>query len=132
MDKSILNVAGLISFVLGIICCCTIFGAIVGIPMIIGGNKLREISNMSDEDIINLEILTLVLIWTIVLLLLCTISGILALIFYISLENPNGFNFKASNSKKYDDLEKLNQLYKDKVLTKEEFEAEKNRILENK
>ncbi len=130
MDKSILNVAGLISFVLGIICCCTIFGAIVGIPMIIGGNKLREISNMSDEDIVkNKETL---LIWTIVLLLLCTISGILALIFYISLENPNGFNFKASNSKKYDDLEKLNQLYKDKVLTKEEFEAEKNRILENK
>ena len=130
MDKSILNVAGLISFVLGIICCCTIFGAIVGIPMIIGGNKLREISNMSDEDIVkNKETL---LIWTIVLLLLCTISGILALIFYISLENPNGFNFKASNSKKYDDLEKLNQLYKDKVLTKEEFEEEKNRILENK
>ena len=37
-------------------------------------------------------------------------------------------NSKTNNSK-YDDLEKLNKLYKDKVITKEEFEAEKKRIL---
>ena len=127
MNKDLLNVAGLIAFILGILCCITIVGVIIGIPMIIGGNKLREMSKMSDEDLIkNKETL---LIWTIVLLLICTISGIIALIVYLSIDNPELFKTKTSNSKKYSDIEKLNQLYKDKAITKEEFEAEKERIL---
>ena len=130
MDKSLLNVAGLIAFILGIVCCLTIIGAIVGVPMIIGGNKLREMSNYSDQDLIAKK--DTLLVWTIVLLFLCTISGILALIFYIQLENPNGLGFGNSNkndSSKYNDLEQINKLYKDKVLSKEEYEKEKERIL---
>ena len=132
MDKSLLNVAGIIAFVFGIICCCTIIGAIVGVPMIIGGNKLREYSNMSDEELRKNK--DNFLVWTIVLLIICTIAGVIALIVYIQLENPSilnsGFSSR-NNEKRYSDLEKLNQLYKDKILSKEEFEKEKERILNN-
>ncbi len=129
MDKSLLNVAGIVSFVLGIICCLTIIGAIVGVPMIIGGNKLREYSNKSDEEIIKNK--DTILIWGIVLTFICTISGILALIFYFQIENPNGISF-GSKSDKYSELERIDKLYKDKVLSKEEFEKEKERILNQK
>ena len=132
MDKSLLNVAGIIAFVFGIICCCTIIGAIVGVPMIIGGNKLREYSNMSDEELRKNK--DNFLVWTIVLLIICTIAGVIALIVYIQLENPSilnsGFSSR-NNERRYNDLEKLNQLYKDKILSKEEFEKEKERILNN-
>ena len=50
-DKSLLNIAGIIALVLGIIECITIVGAIVGVPSIIGGIKVRELSNLSDEEI---------------------------------------------------------------------------------
>ena len=132
MDKSLLNVAGIIAFVFGIICCCTIIGAIVGVPMIIGGNKLREYSNMSDEELRKNK--DNFLVWTIVLLIICTIAGVIALIVYIQLENPSilnsGFSSR-NNERRYNDLEKLNQLYKDKILSKEEYEKEKERILNN-
>ena len=42
MNKNLLKIAGIISIVLGIICCLTIFGAIVGVPLIIGGNKIID------------------------------------------------------------------------------------------
>ena len=129
MDKSILNIAGIIAVVLGILCCLTVVGAIVGIPVIIGGIKLREYSNMTIEEIkMQKENL---LIWTIVMLLLCTLSGVLCLIFYISLDNQSLFTSTKTNSY-YDDLERINKLYKDKVLTKEEYEAEKARILNSR
>ena len=124
-DKNLLNAAGIVAIVIGIIASLTIFGAIVGVPVIIGGVKLRELSTLSEEEIINRK--DTLLIWSIVLLLLCTISGILALIYYIGIESPD--LFKSSSDKRYDELEKINKLYKDKVLTKEEYEKEKERIL---
>ncbi len=127
-DKTLLNVAGIIALVVGIIACLTIVGAIVGVPMIIGGVKLREFSNLSEEEIIKHK--DTLLVWSIVFLLLCTVSGVLALIYYIGLENPNIFSTSKTNNK-YDELERLNNLYKDKALTKEEFEKEKERILNN-
>ena len=125
-NKSLLNIAGIIAFVVGILYCCTIVGAIVGIPLIIGGNKLREFSLMSDEDIKKNK--DTILIWTVVFLFLCTISGVLSLVYYLSLDDKPFFG-TANNTNKYDELEKLNKLYKDKVITKEEFELEKSRIL---
>ena len=82
MDKSLLNVAGIISIVFGIICCLTIFGAIIGVPLIIGGNKMREYSLMSDEEL-GLHKET-ILIWTIVFLFINQISGIICLIYFQS------------------------------------------------
>ena len=127
MDKSILKVSGIVAIVLGIICSLTIIGAIIGVPMIIGGIKLNDLSKLSDEDIAKNK--ETILIWSIIFLFICQISGILGIIYYISISNFS-FDFK-SNSNKYDELEKLNKLYKDKVLTKEEYEVEKSRILNN-
>lgn len=127
MNKDLLKVSGLIALIVGIIYCFTIVGAVIGIPIIIGGNKFREYADLSDEELYGNK--DNILIWSIVFLIICTISGILSLIVYLGLENPNLFNSSSSNSNKYDDLERINKLYKDKVITKEEYEMEKQRIL---
>ncbi len=133
MDKTILKVAGIFAIVLGVLCCITIIGLIVGVPIIIGGMKFNDLSKLSDAEIeANKET---ILIWSIVFLFLCQLSGILGLVYYIFLNNDSNKNLtnttKVNNTDKYDDLEKINKLYKDKVLTKEEYEKEKARILNN-
>ncbi len=128
MNKTLLNIAGIISLIFGIICTITIIGAIVGIPMIIGGNKLRELSNMDDSEIYKNK--DTLIIWMVVFLFINQISAVLILIYYIMLESSmTSNNTKENTIDKYDELEKLNNLYKEKVLTKEEFEKEKERIL---
>lgn len=128
MNKTLLNIAGIISIIFGIICTITIIGAIVGIPMIIGGNKLRELSNMDDSEIYKNK--DTLIIWMVVFLFINQISAVLILIYYIMLETSmTNDNTKENTMDKYDELEKLNNLYKEKVLTKEEFEKEKERIL---
>lgn len=128
MNKTLLNIAGIISLIFGIICTITIIGAIVGIPMIIGGNKLRELSNMDDSEIYKNK--DTLIIWMVVFLFINQISAVLVLIYYIMLESSmTSDNTKENTMDKYDELEKLNNLYKEKVLTKEEFEKEKERIL---
>lgn len=128
MNKTLLNIAGIISLIFGIICTITIIGAIVGVPMIIGGNKLRELSNMDDSEIYKNK--DTLIIWMVVFLFINQISAVLVLIYYIMLESSmTSDNTKENTMDKYDELEKLNNLYKEKVLTKEEFEKEKERIL---
>lgn len=128
MNKSLLKISGIISIVLGIICCLTIFGAIVGVPLIIGGNKIKDMANLSDKELMTQK--DTILIWMVVFLVFNQISGILLLIFYIDMDGSfsNTFNNTKSNNK-YDELEKLKKLYDDKVLTREEFETEKEKIL---
>lgn len=126
-DKSLLNVAGIISLIFGILSCFTIIGALAGIPMIIGGNKFRRFSQMTDVDIYKEK--DSLLVWSIVLCFLCTLSGALGLVYYFGMDNSFNFDFGSKNSTKYSDLEKLNSLYQNKVITKEEFEKEKSRIL---
>lgn len=126
-DKSLLNVAGIIALVLGIVSCCTIVGALVGIPVIIGGNKLRSFSRMSDKEIYDQK--ENLLIWSIVLCILCTISGALGLVYYFGMDNTFNFDFGNSDATKFKNLERLNALYQSKAITKEEYEKEKERIL---
>lgn len=130
MNKNLLKIAGIISLVLGIICCLTIVGAIVGVPLIIGGNKIKDMANLSDQELLQQK--DTILIWMVVFLVFNQISGILVLIFYIDMDGSLSNTLNSSNKKsndKYDELEKLKKLYDDKVLTKEEFEAEKDKIL---
>ena len=126
MDKTILKISGIVAIVFGIILSVTIIGLIAGVPMIIGGMKFNELSKSTEEEICKNK--DTILIWSIVFLFICQLSGILGLIFYFSMSNFS-FSFNSNNSDKYDELEKLNKLYKDKVLTKEEYEMEKSRIL---
>ena len=130
MNKNLLKIAGIISIVLGIICCLTIFGAIIGVPLIIGGNKIKDMANLSDQELMTQK--DTILIWMVVFLVFNQISGILVLIFYIDMDGSLSNTLNGSNKKsddKYDELEKLKKLYDDKVLTKEEFETEKEKIL---
>lgn len=130
MNRTLLYVAGIISIIIGILCCLTIVGLIVGIPLIIGGNKFTGYSKMSDEEIE--EHKDSILIWTIVFLFINQISGVIALIAYVLYEVSNT-NFVKSKKQysKYDELERIKKLYDDKVLSKEEYEKEKSRILNN-
>lgn len=133
MDKSLLKVSGIISIVVGVIYCLSIVGAIVGIPLIIGGIKIKDYASYSDIQIY--ESKDTILIWTIVFLLFNQISGILLLIFYIDNIGKNTNNNTNSNvnnnqnNDKYEELEKIKKLYDEKILTKEEYENEKSRIL---
>lgn len=133
MDKSLLKISGIIAIVVGILYCITIVGAIVGIPLIIGGNKIKSYADCTDEQVIDAK--DSILVWTIVFLLFNQLSGILLLIFYIDCIDKNRGKSTTNTTEnvntddKYEELEKLKKLYDEKVLTKEEFENEKNRIL---
>lgn len=145
MDKSLLKISGIIAIVVGVLACLTLIGAIVGVPLIIGGAKIKEYSDYTDEQI--LVIKDKILIWAIVFLFFCQLSGILLLIFYIDSigkyekglgintntnnmnYNNNTNNMNATNNAKYEELEKVKKLYDEKILTKEEYEKEKSRIL---
>lgn len=148
MDKSLLKISGIIAIVVGVLACLTLIGAIVGVPLIIGGAKIKEYADYTDEQI--LVIKDKILIWTIVFLFFCQLSGILLLIFYIDTIgkyekglgiNTDNMNFNGNmnynnnannmgvNNNKYEELEKVKKLYDEKILTKEEYEKEKSRIL---
>lgn len=138
MDKSLLKISGIIAIIFGILACLTLVGAIVGVPLIIGGAKMKEYAGYTDEQIIANK--DKILIWTIVFLFFCQISGILLLIFYIDSigkyekgitgDNMNyQSNMNTNNNAKYEELEKVKKLYDEKILTKEEYEKEKERIL---
>jgi phosphate/sulfate permease len=128
MNRTLLRVSGIISIIIGILCCLTIIGAIVGVPLIIGGSKFNDYSKMNDEEIeANKDS---ILIWTIVFLFINQISGVISLVAYILYEasNSNYVKNKRQNSK-YDELERIKKLYDEKILSKEEYEMEKSRIL---
>ena len=138
MDKSLLKISGIIAIVFGVLACLTLVGVIVGVPLIIGGAKMKEYADYTDEQIIANK--DKILIWTIVFLFFCQISGILLLIFYIDSigkyekgitgDNMNyQSNMNTNNNAKYEELEKVKKLYDEKILTKEEYEKEKERIL---
>lgn len=138
MDKSLLKISGIIAIVFGILACLTLVGAIVGVPLIIGGAKMKEYADYTDEQIVANK--DKILIWIIVFLFFCQISGILLLIFYIDSigkyekgitgDNMNyQSNMNTNNNAKYEELEKVKKLYDEKILTKEEYEKEKERIL---
>lgn len=126
-DKTLLKIAGTISIVIGVFYCITIIGLIVGIPLIIGGDKLREISQSNGPD--TKQNIETILIWTIIFFFINQLSFVFLLVYYLK---SSGYKYYENNkSDKYDKLEKLKKLYDSKVLTKEEYEKEKERILNN-
>ena len=128
MEKTLVKIAGIVAIVLGVIMCITIVGAIVGVPLIIGGCKFNDYSKMDDSEFASNK--DSILIWSIVFLFLSIPSGVLGLIAYFLFEAKKSDYFgNYKSNKKYDELERIKKLYDDKVLTKEEYESEKSRIL---
>ena len=124
-DKNLLKFAGILGIILGIISCFTIIGVLWGIPMIIGGDKLNSYSKMEDDEIIKYK--DSIFGWSVFFLIFFIISGVLGFIYYIGLTDEKR---KKENNDYMDQLEKLKKLYDDKVLTKEEYEEKKQKILE--
>ena len=123
MDKSLLKISGIIAIVLGVLECLTLVGAIVGVPVIIGGAKMKEYADYTDEQIIANK--DKILVWTIVFLFFCQISGILLLIFYIdsigkyekgitgnnmNYQSNMNNNMNTNSNLKYEELEKVKKL----------------------
>ena len=128
-DKALLKAAAIIGIVIGIISCLFIIGLIWGIPMIIGGYKLYDYSNMPDNEVVNYK--SSILGWSIFLIFFSFISGILGLIYYIGLTSLNNQMYKDVDSTDYvAELENLKKLYDDKILTKEEYQNKKKQILD--
>lgn len=123
-DKSLLKAAGIIAVVIGIISCLTIIGLFWGIPLIIGGYKFNEYSNMDDSEIINYK--SAILGFSIFFIFFSFISAILGLIYYFGLNN---IETKENNLTYIDELERLKKLLDEKAITKQEYETKKKEIL---
>lgn len=127
MNKTLLKISGIVAVILGIFVCITIIGIIIGVPMIIGGNKFRAYAEMDEEDLIDVK--ESILMWSIIFLFICQLSGILGLIVYFqTFENRSNNTSKSENY--LDELTRLKELYDNRVITKEEFETKKKTILE--
>ena len=132
MDKSLLKIAGIISIIVGILFCLTLIGAIVSVPIIIGGCKFKDYANLSDEELLQHK--DSIIIWTIVFLFINQLAGVLGLVFVIvnNLFDSNSTNTNSATNfdkNKYESLERLKKLYDEKALSKEEYEKETDKIL---
>ena len=135
MDKVILKVTGIISIVIGTLYSLTIIGAIVGIPLIIGGFKFITYSNMTDERIVSEK--SNILGWSIFFLFFTFFGGVLGLFYYFSLTEignkvSDSLSAKRTNMNYLEELEKLKELCDKEVITKEEYEERKKQILKTK
>ena len=133
MDRVILKVSGIFALIVGVVCSLTIIGAIIGIPLIIGGIKFMNYSNMTEEKLTSQK--SSILGWSIFFLIFTFISGVLGLIYYFSLtETYDNITDKIKSKNRdlgyLEELEKLKELYDKEILTKDEYEAKKKQVLD--
>jgi membrane-bound ClpP family serine protease len=130
MEKVLLKVSGIIAIILGILYCFTIIGILWGIPLIIGGSTMIGYSNQSNKEIIEKK--NSILCWSIFFLFFTVIGGILGLMFYFTMDDDKKiFNFNSNNKNDYiDEIRKLDELRKNGIITEEEYEAKKKKILD--
>lgn len=123
-DKTIVKVAGIVAMVYGGLWCLTIIGALIGIPLLVGGSRMIDFSKMEDEKLEGYK--THYLVWSIIFLVFATIAGVLALVYYVGAYLDN----KSSKISYIEEIESLKKLYDERAITKEEFETRKKEILE--
>jgi len=124
MEKSLLKISGIIAIVLGIFMCITIFLAIVGIFLIIGGSTMMGYTKLSDKEIVNKK--NSILGWSIFFLFFSFISGVLGLIFYFTMDR-NVFQKKTDY---VTEIKKLDEIRKQGLISEEEYTAKKKKILD--
>lgn len=123
MEKTLLKVSGIIAVILGIIYCLTIIGAIIGIFLIIGGSSMMSYANLSDDDI--MEKKNSILGWSIFFLFFTVIAGVLGIVAYITL----GTDVFGKKDNYIEEIKKLDELRKQGIISYEEYEAKKKKIL---
>jgi uncharacterized membrane protein HdeD (DUF308 family) len=124
MEKSLLKISGIIAVVLGIFYSITIVMAIVGIPLIIGGSRMMGYANLSDSELHDKK--DSILGWSIFFFFFTVIGGVLGLVFYLTMDN-GAFSKKSDYM---DEIRKLDDLRKQGIISNEEYEAKKKKILD--
>jgi len=124
MEKTLLKISGIIAIVAGIGWCFTIIGILWGVFLIVGGSTVIGYSNLSDEDL--REKKSSILGWSIFFLFFTFIGGILGIIFYFTMDK----NIFVSKNDYIDEIKKLDALRKQGIISDEEYEAKKKKILD--
>ena len=125
MDKSIFKAAGIIAIVIGAFYTITIFGAIIGIPLIIGGSLFIDYSKLSDKEI--KEKKGSILGWSIFFILFSFIPGVLGIVGYI-LFFENSAKPKEPTLK--NKIVELDEMKEEGLLTAAEYKKRKAKVLE--
>lgn len=126
MNKVLLRISGIIALVLGITYCITIIGAIVGVPLIVGGSKMMGYSNLSDSEILDRK--NSILGWSIFFLFVTVIGGVLGLIYYFSIETNLFSNININTKPSYiQELRELDELRKQGLINEKEYEAKRKK-----
>lgn len=96
--KTLFMAGNIITLISGIICCITIFGAIIGIPCIICYNTLKKVYDGTDQDcaqrLDNREGFG----WSIFSLIVCFPLGLLTFLPYVIGDNSNNGNNNDQNN----------------------------------
>lgn len=124
MDKSLLQIGGLIAIIIGVFYSITIIGLILGVPMIIGGVAFTNYAKLRPDEVMYAK--NSILGWSIFFLIFSLIPGILGIIYYLGMIDV--FSSKSSNNY-IDELKNLKELLDSGAITKTEFETKKKQIL---
>lgn len=130
-NSTMFNIVAVISIVLGIICCLTIFGAVAGVPLIIGGTKYNKFGKLTDEACLAQK--DSITVWAVVIAIFSFPIGLLALIPFFNLQGDlsnAAHNVTKSNmDKKEEQIKKLIEMRENGLITEEELAAAKMKIL---
>ena len=124
MEKVLLKIAGIIAIILGIFWSFTIIGMLWGVFLIIGGSTIIGYSNLPDDEV--REKKDSILGWSIFFLFFTFFAGILGLIFCFTMDKA----VFANKNDYIDEIKKLDQLRKQGIITDEEYDAKKKKILD--
>ncbi|WP_054750594.1 DUF5362 family protein [Lacticaseibacillus thailandensis] len=132
--KTLSYVGAIWAIVVGALCTLTIIGAIVGVPMIIGGSLLLKFHNASDEAFVAQR--GSMLAWGIFFLIFTIVGGVLELVAYVMAGSADTEEFRQAATQRrqqatsdFDDLERASEMKAKGILSADEYEAVKDRIL---
>lgn len=129
MEKTLFKVTGYIALIMGIFYSITIIGLIIGIPLIIGGNKFIAYSEYANNDLI--ENKSNILFWSIFFMFFTLIGGILGIFGYLQLTGElDNITNSIKKEDSLDKLKKIKDLYDSGAITEEEFNKMKKDLLE--
>ena len=171
-SRTYFKVMDVLCLILGILCCCTIIGAVVGVPLIIGHNKFKEASETTDPRAlvamkgslfgwgVFFAIVMSASIVGLVVVIICVVrvnqeledlgrqingaqvynqyqnnnqtfeqkaeSGVKSFID----ETKQAFGIKSKVEKQKEKLEELNELKSQGIITEEEYQAMRKKVLD--
>lgn len=140
-NYAFLLISGILGMITGILACLTIFGAIIGIPLIIGASKYLAWAKVSDEELA-VEKDNLML-WGVVFTVLMFPVGAIALIPPLTMDKDKAnTTVQADSNKEYqptqttddkksklDRLSELSTLKEQGLIDERDFEIAKKKIL---